>query len=272
MAHGLVLVTVKNPPLFVLNPLYLRSLCLLAALRQSGGSSARRLAVVLLCTLDSPSHAAIYCCTPGSDRHSPDLFPDTLVAVERLSGTGGSRVVSRNPQDMHLLHVSVPRVGVDVQRQIAVLYAEALKRREDAEADEDYLEHMQGQSADPFAPTAGDTETHDQEETGDGRDSRADSDSEAPDTDKNQHLPTDDESFQSEDEDGASLQSDGEESGEESGEDLGKTAEELGGESSSCNTHSRRAKKQRGAGLQDENEEVNLSAPSVQTSDEDGGS
>lgn len=247
MAHGLVLVTVKNPPPFILNPLYLRTLCLLAALRQSGGNSARRLAAVLLCTIDSPSHAAIYCCTPGSDRHSPDLFPDTLVAAERLSGTSGSMVVTRDPQDTYLLHVSVPRVGVDVQRQIAVLYAEARKRREDADADEDYLEHMQEQSADPFAPTAGDTEAHDQEGTGHGQDSGDDSASEAPDTDTNQHLPTDEESFDSEDEDDASLQSDG--------EDSGKITEELG-DSSSGSTSRRETRKQRGAGVQDENEEV----------------
>ncbi|KAL8275808.1 hypothetical protein Esti_000371 [Eimeria stiedai] len=148
VAQGVLMVTVKSPPPFVGQSSCLRALCLLAALRQGGGSASRRLAVVLLCQGEAPAQACICCCTPGADRHMPDLFPSVVGAAERLAGrTNGPPVVTRDPQDPYLLHVSVPRVAVDVQKQVALLYAEAVRRREEADAEEDYLERLQTERA-----------------------------------------------------------------------------------------------------------------------------
>lgn len=261
VAHGLVLVTVKNPPPCLLNPLYLRSLCLLAALRQGGGNTARRLPVVLLCTSDSPSHAAIYCCTPGSDRHSPDLFPEILVAAEGLSGTSESPMVKRDPQDTYLLHVAVPRVGVDVQRQIAVLYSEALKRREEADADEDYLDNLHEQTADPSAPTAESTYGYEPnegkaaEEEDYGQESGLEEAGSEPDLD--QQLPTDEES----------IGSDGDDESVQSELEKPRAAPGYSKPEGSRRISQRQVGGQRNARVQDENEEANLSPLPSQNSD-----
>ena len=98
---------------------------------------------MLLCTSDAAAAAAVYCCTPAADKHSPDLFPEVLAAAERLADRGGGgggpygseggalKAVARDPQDTHLLRVYVHRMGPDVQRQVAALYTEALRRREE---------------------------------------------------------------------------------------------------------------------------------------------
>lgn len=149
VSRGMVLGSVKNASSCLLRPFYLRLLCLLVSLRQAGGNSARRLPVVLLCLSDTasadaastksaapPSAAAVYCCTPGADRHSPDLFPEVLVAVERLSATSGQSTVFRDPEDPNLLRIRVQRLGLDVQKQVAVLHAEAARRREEMDNEE----------------------------------------------------------------------------------------------------------------------------------------
>lgn len=145
----MVLGSVKNAPSCLLCPFYLRLMCLLVSLRQAGGNSARRLPVVLLYLSDitaadaasiksavPPAAAAVYCCTPGADRHSPDLFPEVLVTVERLSATSGQSAVFRDPEDPNLLRIRVQRLGLDVQKQVAVLHAEAARRREEMDNEE----------------------------------------------------------------------------------------------------------------------------------------
>ncbi|XP_026191036.1 uncharacterized protein LOC34619694 [Cyclospora cayetanensis] len=198
VSQGLLFLSLKQPPAFVWSSHYLRLLCLLGSMRQRGSYASRCLPCLLLVTEEATSREAasrvpegsnesgakcvLYCVTPGADKHSPDLFPGVLQAVERLSSSRGPPMVFRDFLDPHLLHITAPRLGLDVQKQAGVLYKEALRRREEMDNDEEVFDGLPqtGATAQGEATGAPSEESQGKEE-------------EAP-----EQLPTDEESFSSE--------------------------------------------------------------------------
>ncbi|OEH79459.1 hypothetical protein cyc_02921 [Cyclospora cayetanensis] len=158
VSQGLLFLSLKQPPAFVWSSHYLRLLCLLGSMRQRGSYASRCLPCLLLVTEEATSREAasrvpegsnesgakcvLYCVTPGADKHSPDLFPGVLQAVERLSSSRGPPMVFRDFLDPHLLHITAPRLGLDVQKQAGVLYKEALRRREEMDNDEEVFDGL----------------------------------------------------------------------------------------------------------------------------------
>ncbi|CBZ53741.1 conserved hypothetical protein [Neospora caninum Liverpool] len=185
---GVLLVTLRHPRAFLLHPAYLRTFALLCSLKQAGGEEEKRLPVVLHVCVEAPApggeRSILYACTPNADAENPDLFPFVLHLLVSSGDLGGdftdprrkhgkrrgreqrpeaasavARCVKRDGGCPHMLHVSVGRLGADVQKQVAAVYVNEMRRRaeEDARDDDDDLD-FQGEE-DPEEEVEADTET-----------------------------------------------------------------------------------------------------------------
>ncbi|EPR64641.1 hypothetical protein TGDOM2_271920 [Toxoplasma gondii GAB2-2007-GAL-DOM2] len=159
---GVLLATLRHPRTFLLHPAYIRAFALLCSLKQAGGDEEKRLPVVLHIVVEAPGpvgeRSILYACTPNADAESPDLFPFVLHLLvssgdlaeglarrrggkrsdaEHTEPSAVARCVKRDGGCPHMLHVAVGRLGSDVQKQIAAVYVNEVRRRAEAEARED---------------------------------------------------------------------------------------------------------------------------------------